>query len=344
MQCLIKDSEYRTKLAQSGIPESEFYPFANVFVAEHGRFPNLDEIPRADSRPYLKETLSLNESGVTTIDTILTNTQSSSIEEATVKLNDTHADLEVSILPLTTEAIVTVNQRPSEYLIREPQQVEVSPNMSVVYGNMFEKLKSLYGIKMIPITDYELSKMNIPNAQNSSAFIYNGDIYINTDNARADAPIHELTHLLLGQVRFKNPDLYFSLVQQAEQFPDFYRRAQQYPNRTKSDVLEEVFVEEVGKYLARLDNQIDNLDQNIQYELHYGIKRLLDSALMGNYSVKSADNSQIYNMTLEELTKAVQSTIMQPFQLGSLSDSEVHRMLSNTKSELMKKGELVEEC
>ena len=43
--CLIKNSEYRTKLAQSGVPELKFYAFANQFVNKYGRFPNLDEIP-----------------------------------------------------------------------------------------------------------------------------------------------------------------------------------------------------------------------------------------------------------------------------------------------------------
>ena len=46
--CLIKNSEYRTKLAQSGISEDVFYSFANAFNQQYGRLPNLDEIPKSD--------------------------------------------------------------------------------------------------------------------------------------------------------------------------------------------------------------------------------------------------------------------------------------------------------
>ena len=45
--------------------------------------------------------------------------------------------------------------------------------------------------------------------------VHNGKIYINTDRADIDAPIHEMTHMLLGSIRFKNPDLYFDLIESA---------------------------------------------------------------------------------------------------------------------------------
>jgi hypothetical protein len=66
---------------------------------------------------------------------------------------------------------------------------------------------------MIPITKSELSNNpefeGIPAAQ---AFILNGNIYINTDSATIDAPIHGQLHLFLGSIRFGNPNLYFQLV------------------------------------------------------------------------------------------------------------------------------------
>jgi hypothetical protein len=66
-----------------------------------------------------------------------------------------------------------------------------------------------YGIEMIPITNKELAEWkDIPDVKNVSAFIYQGNVYINTDLADIDAPIHEMTHMLLGSVRFKNPELY----------------------------------------------------------------------------------------------------------------------------------------
>jgi hypothetical protein len=54
-----------------------------------------------------------------------------------------------------------------------------------------------------------------------NAFIYNGTIYINTDVAKADAPLHELLHLILGQVRYKNPKLYTQLLDSLTSLPNF---------------------------------------------------------------------------------------------------------------------------
>jgi hypothetical protein len=54
------------------------------------------------------------------------------------------------------------------------------------------------------------------------------------------------------------------------------------------------------------------LDDNIKYELHYNIKRLLDSALMGQYSVKSLDESKLYNMSLKKLATIMQSMLLNP--------------------------------
>jgi hypothetical protein len=114
-------------------------------------------------------------------------------------------------MPLNTEAIVDIQNRPSEYNPRDFFDYEIDdvPNSGVLFSQMFEKLHNLYGIEIIPITNKELAEWkDIPDVKNVSAFIYQGNVYINTDLADIDAPIHEMTHMLLGSVRFKNPELY----------------------------------------------------------------------------------------------------------------------------------------
>lgn len=348
-QCLIKNTEYRTKLAQSGISEFSFYVFANQFVNEHGRFPNLDEIPESDSSQYLKDTIHINDNGSAKVDDILGSTGATTVEEANVILNDQYTDLEIDIMPLNTEAIVDIQNRPSEYEPREvfDYEVDQTPNSGVVFGQIFDKLHRLYGISITPVTNKELASSkwsNIPDVKNVSAFIYQGNTYINTDLADVDAPIHEMTHMLLGSIRFKNPELYEELVSMAEQFPNLEQMVMSYPNKTLHDVYEELFVQETSRYLAGLPSKIDSLDDNIKYELHYNIKRLLDSALMGQYSVKSLDESKLYNMSLKKLATIMQSMLLNPVQLGSMDDAALHRVLANKKSDLMKKGDLREDC
>lgn len=270
-----------------------------------------------------------------------------SIQEANVKLNDTYSDQEIEILPLWNDAIINTTLRPSQYF-SEPKQLHSSsnkPNMQSVFNTIFTKLNNLYGIQINTITDKELAQKNWePEIQTTNAFIKDGNIYINTDHAKADAPIHELTHLLLGSVRFKNPDIYFKIVESAQQFPNFQQFQQQNPNRAMNDILEEAFVTEMSKYLAGEKSIIEQLPQNVIYELHYNIKRLLDSAFMGQYSVKSIPNSQLYNLSLSELTTILNSNLLESNFSGSLDEAMQHRILANTKEELIKKGDLREEC
>lgn len=346
-QCLIKNSEYRIKLAQSGLSDEIFYPFANEFVAKHGRYPNLDEIPNANSTQHLRESLKVTKHDSAKVNDILTITQTKNIQDAVIALNDTYSDLEVNILPLNKEAMVNIKRRPSQYEVEESESFEVSENLNkgVVFNQIFDKLRKLYGINLIPITEYELSKWeNIPEVKNAPAFVHEGNIYINTDLADIDAPIHEMTHILLGAIRFKNPQLYMDLVSMAEQFPEVGKYVMNHPNKAYGDILEELFVRETAKYLSGMGSQLNFLDSNILYELHYNIKRLLDSVLMGQYSVKSMNDSQLYKMSLSQLAKILNSQTLEYKTLCSLDDAALHRILSNEKSELMKKGDLREEC
>ena len=342
--CLIPNSEYRTKLAQSGMSEEAFYRETNWFMNKYGRFPNLDEIPRADSSKHLQDTLHIKNGG-TSIENILESTGKNSIREATISLNDTYTDLDIDILPLNTTALVYSKNRPSPYMqLAEPRHIiDPNPNASVVFSKLLNKLSNNYGIGLNIIHDTDLKQFNLGQDNQVSAFVNNGNIYINVDVADVDAPIHELTHILLGSIRFKNPDLYFELVKTVENFSDLQARLLNQAGKVKSDAYEEIFVEEVGRYLSGLKSEIDNLPKNIQYELHYNIKRLLDTALMGQYSVKSISNENLYKMSLSQLVKSVNSMILEPLRID-LNDAQLHRMLANKKSDLFKKGDLVEVC
>ena len=150
--------------------------------------------------------------------------------------------------------------------------------------------------------------------------------------------------MLLGSIRFKNPDLYYGIVQQAQNFPTFNQFMEQNPNRTINDNMEELFVTEMSKYLAGESSIIEQLDEPVINELHYNMKRLLDTALMGQYSVKSIPDSKLYRMSLADLVETVNSQMLETNFYGSLDDAALHRVLANTKSDLMKKGDLREDC
>ena len=232
---------------------------------KYGRLPNLDEIPNVDSSQHIINKLHLDSNSSTSIDNIMSSTNTSSIEEANVSLNDTYKDKDINIIPLYKEALVDIKDRPSEYktIEQEKHKVDRNPNMQGVFNQLFNKLEKQYGVQLHTISDKELTSdewQGIPEIQTANAFIYNGDVYINTDHARADAPIHEMTHMLLGSIRFKNPDLYYGIVQQAQNFPTFNQFMEQNPNRAINDNMEELFEDiemPLSKVLADMEYNVE---------------------------------------------------------------------------------------
>ena len=218
-------------------------------------------------------------------------------------------------------------------------------NSFAFFNEIIDKLQTLYGISIIPITNAELSQdrwVSITGTKGVKSFIYNGNIYINTDIATVDSPVHEFLHLLFGSMKYQNRALYDQLVGQAKQFSSYDSISQNYPNRTKGDINEEVFVTELAKYLTGRKNAISSLEQSIQDEIIYNVNRTLDTVLMGENSVRCVENP--YAMNLKTLAKLVNSSTMISEKRGSLSDAALNRMMANTKSELMRNKELREEC
>lgn len=347
MTCLNrKDPGYQALLKKSGISQISFDAYVSDFLDKFGRYPHLDEIPRANSRGHLIESLGIVNDTIG-IDKLLEDTDSQSLPEAVDKLNDEYRDLDIEVNPLNQSALIDARRRPSPFEHKDSEEYEIddNPNSLEVFSNLCNKLRDNYGINFHVINDNDLDQWDdVPEVKTASAFVQNGEIYINSDLARVDAPIHELTHILLGSVRFKDPDLYFGLVNQAQNFKHFEDKLSNYPNMTRDDAMEEVFVEEVGRYLAGLDSDIIKLPNDVQYELHYNIKRLLDTVLMGQYSVKSIENKELYNMTITDLVKAVNSMILQPMSIMGLDQAQLHRMLANEKTQMIKDGNLKEDC
>lgn len=365
LTCINKKSpEYQTLKNRSGIQDFILEAVCRDFLDKYDRFPNLDELPEANSEPYLRKTLGINQYNGANIDNILEKTGASSIEEANATINDEYRDLEVSITPLNKEAIIDVEHRPTDNNFdnwteedeilanasRDSQGRLLAPNGYLVMTNALQKLASLYGIKFNKITNTELNsekwKDIIPDASSVNAFIYNGQIYINIDRANLDAPIHEMMHMLIGSMRFTNPSLYQSLVDSTQNFPNYARLIQQYPDRSRNDINEEIFITEVSRYVAGLPSNISNIGPKLQYEISYNIKRLLDTILMGQDSVKTISGDRLFNLSLKQLAQEINSSIMTNNFRGTLDveGSELHRKLNNIKSDLIKQKLLEENC
>ena len=227
---------------------------------------------------------------------------------------------------------------------------DIEPNGYLVLNNALQKLASLHGITFNETSDAELNSEKwqgiIPDASLVNAFIYNGQIYINLDRANLDAPIHEMFHMFVGSLRFTNPSLYQELVESTQSFPNYEQLVQEYPGRTRNDVNEEILVTEVSRYLTGQPSSLAKMDSKTRYEISYNIKRMLDTILMGQDSVKTISEDRLFNLSLKEIAQEVNSAVMVNNFTGTMNveGSELHRRLNNVKSDLYREGTLEEHC
>lgn len=350
--CINKNSvQYQSLKNRAGIPEFILEAVCRDFMEKHDRFPHLDELPNSNSEPYLKDQLGMTQHNSAKISSILEMTGKETVEEAVVDINNQFRDLETTILPINKEAIVDIVHRPTDNNFEvTPIEQDSEVNSYLVLNNSLQKLASLYGIKFNDITDAELATEKwrniMPEGSLVNAFIYDGQIYINLDRANLDAPIHEMFHMFVGSLRFTNSSLYQSLVETAESLPNYAQLAEDYQGRTRNDINEEILVTEVSKYLTGQPSSLANMDSKTRYEISYNIKRMLDTVLMGQDSVKTISEDRLFNLSLKEIAQEVNSAVMVNNFTGTMNveGSELHRKLNNMKSDLYKEGTLEEYC
>ena len=103
-----------------------------------------------------------------------------------------------------------------------------------------------FGIAINTMSQTELDdfgKQNKINVKNARAFIYNGQIYINSSNANVSDVFHEMTHIFLGVLKVKYPDSYQAVITKYQQKPKFRTNLdyinEAYTNFAMQDKLEE---------------------------------------------------------------------------------------------------------
>lgn len=353
MKCINKQSvEYGDLKRSSTLSSKALDAYCLVFQDKHGRMPRLDEIPGSDSTSFLKEELKVNRFNGVQNDKLLDFTGTNSVEEAVINLNNHYVDVETSAIDLGESSIVKFKKRPDV----QPKNIERYYDVDIFYGNDLiigglEKLRTLYGYDIKEITDFELNseewKHLMPANKIVNAFIYNGNIYVNVDQMTPDCRVHEMLHLLVGSIRFANPELYMSLLESAQNIPNIEVLMQmRHPDKTQNDALEEIFVSELAKKLTGVESKFDSLNEEQLYEINYNVKRVLDTLLEGDYSTKIISDDKLYKMTLEDVAKSVNSSRLTNAFHGTYNQqgSEVHRKLSNMKQDLLKNYDLIEQC
>lgn len=104
--------------------------------------------------------------------------------------------------------------------------------------------------------------------QSAKAFIVDGEIYVNTDEASVQDLFHEYTHLFLGVLKANNFKVYQQLLEHVSQYADFknaiVKKQKLYPNRSYYDLMEEVFADLYGEWIENnLPRDISKAFENI---------------------------------------------------------------------------------
>lgn len=353
--CINKKSyEYRSLSERTGLSdlflEAEIIDYADK---HNGRWPTPAEIDGSDTTEHARKFLELRENNTIETSKLTDKFQVDTVDEAVVLLNtqDTYNDLEFDILPLNKTSIVNISHRPSKYNnnfeIRYKPDEEV--NSKIVLDTAFGKLATLYGIHFKQVYLHDLHndpmfKDVIAVDPNPKAFILNGQIYINMNNYSVDSPIHELSHMLIGQLRFAKPELYMQLISLSEQLPNYQKMARTYLNRSRNDINEEIFVTEYSKFITGQKSVFDSIDPDIAYQVQFQVNRMIDTMLEGSFGIRDLKLQDIGKYSLKQIADLVNSSKMTSVNSFPLEDSSIHRKLNNMKSAMLKSGQLKEVC
>lgn len=353
--CINKKSyEYRSLSERTGL--SDLFLEAEIidYTDKHnGRWPTPAEIDGSDTTEHAREFLELRKNNTTETSKLTDKFQVDTVDEAVVLLNtqDTYNDLEFDILPLNKTSIVNISHRPSKYNnnfeIRYKPDEEV--NSKIVLDTAFGKLATLYGIHFKQVYLHDLHndpmfKDVIAVDPNPKAFILNGQIYINMNNYSVDSPIHELSHMLIGQLRFAKPELYMQLISLSEQLPNYQKMARTYLNRSRNDINEEIFVTEYSKFITGQKSVFDSIDPDIAYQVQFQVNRMIDTMLEGSFGIRDLKLQDIGKYSLKQIADLVNSSKMTSVNSFPLEDSSIHRKLNNMKSAMLKSEHLKEVC
>lgn len=345
MTCVnIKDPEYLTLVKRSGIQEQTVRDYSNYSLNTKGRLPYLDELPKVNSRKYIEETYQIKD-GIIDTEKLSEDLQTSDTGEQIHKLNNIYRDKLIDIEPITdSRASIEILSRPTihldEFFPKDYDNIQIN-----VLNGMLEDIAKYSGLNFKTVTTKEVQSMtDIPNAGITSAFIRNGIIHVNTELLTADSPIHEMLHIFVGGVKYANPELYQNLIDTVSNLESFKIYANNYKNRTASDIAEEVLVTQFSKYLTHQSSMFDVVPKQSTQELIYHVKRILDTAIFGDLSVRSLSDADLFGKPLVDVAKLVNSDLIRNNFIDMWNNSREHRQLNNMKSSLMKEGLLIERC
>lgn len=355
MKCVDKDSaEYKNLKKMTGVSDKALQVHSIYSMDVNGRMPEIDEVPNADSLPVMTEELGLkfNESTGRFSTKMENFAPDGNVDSRVIATNNRFKDLEASAYEFGETVIMDVVRRPNIGTFHEGvfdvDSTHTNADKKVIFDTIAEKMSTRYGVNIHVFNHNDIP--NMPELNNfdyglKNAFILNGEIYVNTDFAGLDAPIHEMMHMLLGEMKFNDRDLYNEIVSSMSEIPGFdAMRRNLYGGITERDAMEEIFVTQVAKRMAGMENIIDKLPKAVRSKIEYNVARMLDSTLMGSNSAHGFKFEDLGRYSMLELCEKLGSSILNNKTKINNDLGFSHRIALNLKRELLNEGKLEEIC
>ena len=226
---------------------------------------------------------------------------------------------------------------------QEKQELPTSTWMSAIATS----LESQFGVRINLVTSGEVKDdfKDIANPNFDKAFIYNGEVYVNTSIASTTDLLHEHVHLILGVLK-TNPALrsnYETLVQMIvntkEGQETLDKIKNQYIGLSQMDLAEEVFANLFSEYVR--NNAFGQAGQ-----IFTASEEQLQEITSSIFNTKIVDLKNFYNRSLADTFGKFNAEVVKLLNEQSIDfeTTQKSRKVSAWISKQVREGNIIEEC
>ena len=203
-----------------------------------------------------------------------------------------------------------------------------------------------FGVQANLLTAQEIKDLKLPvNVDTDKAFVYNGEVYINTTIATSNDLLHEYTHLLLGIIK-SNPEVrnnYEMLLQHVvsskEGQAELDRVRELYPNISKMDAYEEVFCNLFSAYVrGTVNRNTSKIFEASEEEIKKNTSNIFNTTM--------EDVKDFYNKKMQDVFGRFKSQVAVLLSEGQVDfgSTKETRRITNWISKGVNSGKIIEQC
>lgn len=216
------------------------------------------------------------------------------------------------------------------------------------------KLANLYDVSIDVLSNSDMLKMGAAKGldlMNARGIVLDGKIYINADKASVAEAFHEMGHLIVPGLKAMNPKAWEVISQKVAEHPLYSVVAENYPNLSETDLVEEAFMSIFGEYYRDLylngssEQWLENNKESFN-DLSSNTGEVI-SNLFDINEVKDIPVDKLLNMSLNEVMAQFGNTMLSGNLNVYFKESQVlsaNNQMQNLYQHLLDSGHLKPYC